>query len=34
MEFHFEILVISLILKGERAEKGTHDDIGLFEDIE
>jgi hypothetical protein len=34
MEFHFEIPVISLNLKAERAEKGTHDDIGLFEDIE
>lgn len=34
MEFHFEIPVISLTLKAERDEKGTHDDIGLFEDIE
>lgn len=34
MEFHFEIPVISLNLKAERTEKFTHNDIGLFEDIE
>jgi hypothetical protein len=34
MEFHFEIPIISITLKAERAEKGTNNDIGLFEDIE
>jgi hypothetical protein len=35
MEFHFQIPVISVLLKAEKPEEGdVSNDIGLFEDIE